>query len=53
MNQEEKRLYLIKYLLDENNKSNDVKIPSDELEQKKLLRVFLMYDIQHLLVLIF
>ena len=38
MNQEEKRLYLIKYLLDENNKYNDVKIPSDELEQKNLLR---------------
>lgn len=38
MNQEEKRLYLIKYLLAENNKYNDVKIPSDELEQKNLLR---------------
>lgn len=38
MNQEEKRLYLIKYLLNENNKYNDVKIPSDELEQKSLLR---------------
>ena len=41
MNQEEKRLYLIKYLLDENNKYNDVKIPSDELEQKNLLRSLL------------
>lgn len=38
MNQEEKRFYLIKYLLAENNKYNDVKIPSYELEQKKLLR---------------
>lgn len=38
MNQEEKRLYLIKNLLDENNKYNDVKIPNDELEQKILLR---------------
>ena len=38
MNQEEKRLYLIKYLLSENNKYNDVEIPSNEDDQKKLLR---------------
>ena len=38
MNQEKKRLYLIKYLLSENNKYNDVEIPSNEDEQKKLLR---------------
>ncbi|MBP3201698.1 MAG: protein-ADP-ribose hydrolase [Lachnospiraceae bacterium] len=38
MNQEEKRLYLIKYLLSENNKYSDVDIPSNEDEQKRLLR---------------
>ncbi|MBR4313516.1 MAG: protein-ADP-ribose hydrolase [Lachnospiraceae bacterium] len=38
MNQEEKRLYLIKYLLSENNKYSNVEIPSDEDNQKKLLR---------------
>ena len=38
MNQYEKRLYLIKYLLNENNKYNDVEIPSNEDDQKKLLR---------------
>ena len=38
MNQEEKRLYLIKYLLSENNKYSNVDIPSDEDEQKRLLR---------------
>ena len=38
MNQEEKRLYLIKYLLSENNKYSDVDIPSNEDDQKKLLR---------------
>ena len=38
MNQDEKRLYLIKYLLNENNKYSDVEIPSNEDEQKRLLR---------------
>ena len=38
MTQEEKRIYLIKYLLKENNKYNDVIIPSDATEQKNLLR---------------
>ena len=38
MNQEEKRLYLIKYLLSENNKYNDAEILSNEDDQKKLLR---------------
>lgn len=38
MNQNEKRLYLIKYLLNENNKYFNATIPSDELEQKNLLR---------------
>lgn len=38
MNQEEKRLYLIKYLLSENNKYSDVDIPSNKDEQKRLLR---------------
>ncbi len=38
MNQEEKRLYLIKYLLDENNKYLNVEIPNDVTAQKRLLR---------------
>ena len=38
MNHDEKRLYLIKYLLDENKKYNNVAIPDDVIEQKKLLR---------------
>ncbi len=38
MNQEEKRLYLIEYLLRERNKCNNIQIPNDEPEQKQLLR---------------
>lgn len=38
MTQEEKRLYLIKYLLNENEEYGDIEIPSDKDEQKKLLR---------------
>ena len=38
MNHDEKRLYLIKYLLDENKKYNNVAIPDDVIEQKNLLR---------------
>ena len=38
MNQEEKRLYLIKYLLNENNKYINVEIPNDVTAQKRLLR---------------
>lgn len=38
MNQEKKRLYLIRYLLDEQPRFRDMEIPSDEIEQKQLLR---------------
>ena len=38
MNQEEKRLYLIKYLLNENTKYASAKIPNDIIGQKRLLR---------------
>lgn len=38
MNQEEKRLYLIRYLLDEQPRFREMEIPSDEIEQKQLLR---------------
>ena len=38
MNQEEKRLYLIKYLLNENTRYASAKIPNDIIEQKRLLR---------------
>ena len=38
MNQAEKRLYLIEFLLKESNRHRDIQIPSDEFEQKKLLR---------------
>ncbi|MBR4315086.1 MAG: protein-ADP-ribose hydrolase [Lachnospiraceae bacterium] len=38
MKQQEKRLYLIKYLLEENSKYQNIDIPNTEKEQKKLLR---------------
>ncbi len=38
MNQDERRIYLIKYLLKENQKYSYIVIPSDVSEQKKLLR---------------
>ena len=38
MNKQEKRLYLIKYLLAENPNYQNVNIPNDEDEQKKILR---------------
>ena len=38
MTQEERRLYLIKYLLNENEKYGDIEISSDKDAQKKLLR---------------
>lgn len=38
MTQEEKRLYLIKYLLNENKEYGDIEIPSDKDGQKTLLR---------------
>lgn len=38
MNQTEKRLFLIQYLLDEQPKYRNVEIPCDEMEQRKLLR---------------
>ena len=38
MNQSEKRLYLIEYLLKESNRYSDIQIPSGEFEQKQLLR---------------
>ncbi len=38
MNQEERRLYLIKELLKEDVRYKDIKIPKDELNQKNLLR---------------
>ncbi len=37
----DKRLYLIKYLLNENKKYIDIKIPNDETQQKNLLRSLL------------
>ena len=41
MNQIEKRLYLIKYLLDENNMYSGIETPSSENDQKRLLRSLL------------
>lgn len=38
MNQEERRTYLIKYLIDENPEYRDIKIPRDEVDQIQLLR---------------
>ena len=38
MDQTEKRLYLIRSLLDEQPRYRDMEIPSDEMEQRKLLR---------------
>lgn len=38
MNQDERRIYLIKYLLKENQKYSYIVIPSNASEQKKLLR---------------
>ena len=38
MNQEEKRLYLIRALLDEQPANREIKIPADPEEQKRLLR---------------
>lgn len=38
MKQQEKRLYLIKYLLEENSKYQNIDVPNTEEEQKKLLR---------------
>ena len=38
MKQQEKRLYLIKYLLKENSKYQNIDIPNSDEEQKKLLR---------------
>ncbi len=38
MNQEEKRLYLIRSLLDERQEYREIKIPADPSEQKRLLR---------------
>lgn len=37
-NQEEKRLYLIRYLLNEQPKYRGIEIPADESAQKQLLR---------------
>ena len=41
MTQNEKRLFLIKYLLNENSKYSDIIIPEDIEEQKRLLRSLL------------
>ena len=38
MDQTEKRLYLIRSLLDEQPRYRDMEIPSDEMEQRQLLR---------------
>ncbi len=41
MDSEEQRLYLIKYLINENSQYSDIKIPKNDDEQKKLLRSLL------------
>ena len=38
MTYEEKRIYLIKYLLSENNNYSNIVIPNDANEQKRLLK---------------
>jgi len=38
MNQDEKRMYLIRVLLDEQEAYRRIQIPSDRMEQKRLLR---------------
>ena len=38
MNHDEKRVWLIRYLLDENTEYKDIRIPSDASEQWRLLR---------------
>ena len=41
MTQNEKRLFLIKYLLNENSKYSNIVIPKEVEEQKRLLRSLL------------
>ena len=41
MNQEERRVYLIQYLLNEDSKYEDISIPNNEFDQKKLLRALM------------
>ena len=41
MTQKEKRLFLIKYLLNENSKYSNIVIPEEVEEQKRLLRSLL------------
>ena len=41
MNQEERRIYLIQYLLNEDSQYEDISIPKNEFDQKKLLRALM------------
>ena len=41
MNQEERRVYLIQYLLNEDSQYEDISIPNNEFDQKKLLRALM------------
>ena len=41
MNQEERRVYLIQYLLNEDSQYEDISIPHNALDQKKLLRALM------------
>lgn len=41
MNQDERRIYLIKYLLNENNKYENYEIPKDIIQQQKMLRALM------------
>ena len=41
MNQEERRVYLIQYLLNEDSQYEDISIPDNEFDQKKLLRALM------------
>lgn len=41
MNQEERRVYLIQYLLNEDSQYEDISIPNNAFDQKKLLRALM------------
>lgn len=41
MNEDERRIYLIKYLLNENNKYENYEIPNDITQQQKMLRALM------------
>lgn len=41
MNQEERRVYLIQYLLNEDSQYEDISIPHNAFDQKKLLRALM------------